>query len=170
MADPRGEQTVFADYVTDLVTAEDSRRASLEARGASVITASGGLVALFFALSALVTRQEGFTLPGGPRALLAVATAAFVAAAVLAIGTSVPSRARLVDPGELARQLPALWRRDDDFARRKTTMSRLVELVDTQRGNDVRARLLLAAITCQVSGVLLVAASVLLILGSPASR
>lgn len=164
VADDRVEKTVLADYVKDLVTAEDARRASLEARGASVITASGALVTLFFALSALATKQPDFVLASGPRLLIGFGAAAFATAAVLAIGTFVPRGARLTDPLGLARQLPELWEHDNDFARKKATITRLGELADTQQGNDIRARLLMAAIACQVAGVLVVATSALVVL------
>jgi len=164
VADSQAEQTVFPDYVKELATTEDARRASLEARGASVITSSGALVTLLFALSALATKQQSFVLSSGPRKLLAVATVAFVIGAMLAIGTYVPRRTRLTDPVQLARQLPELWKHDNDFARKKTAISRLVELADSQRVNDVKAGLLVAAVAFQVIGVLLVAVSVLVIL------
>ena len=164
VADSQAEQTVFPDYVKELVTTEDARRASLEARGASVITSSGALVTLLFALSALVTKQQSFVLSSGPRKLLALGTVAFVLAAMLAIGTYVPRRSRLTNPVELARQLPELWKHDNDFARKKTAISRLAELADSQRVNDVKARLLVAAVVFEVIGVLLVALSVLVIL------
>ncbi len=41
VADSRAEQTVLPDYVKELITTEDVRRASLEARGAEGRPAAG---------------------------------------------------------------------------------------------------------------------------------
>lgn len=162
--DDTDHQTVFADYIKDVLADEDSRRATLESRGASVITASGALVTLLFALAALVTKQQNFTLGGWPRGLLSAGTVALVAAAILAIGTYAPRSTRLTDPIAFARQLPKLWEHDNDFARKKTTITRLVELANNQRVNDIKARLLLAAVAFEVLGVLFVASTVLMVL------
>jgi hypothetical protein len=158
------EQTVFPEFVKDLLTAEEKRRDSLEARGLSVITVSGTLVTLLLAFTALVTKRQEWTLGSPARELLIAAVAAFLLSAVLAISTYAPRSIRMTDAVDLAETLPALWSKGADFARQKTTATRLEELRLCQTVNDWKARALLAAIAVQVIAVMLVAAAVIAIL------
>jgi hypothetical protein len=162
--EPEGSGPIFAALVTELVAAEDKRRESLEARGAGVITTSGALVTLLLALAALVTREQTFTLPDAARDSLSLAVAAFVLAALLAIATSAPQRARVTEPAELAELLPALWDRSPDYALKKATATRLEQLETTQTANDRKAFALLAAVAAQVVAVMLLAWAVIRVL------
>jgi hypothetical protein len=159
-----GSPAVFAEFVTELLAAEDKRRESLEARGGSVITVSGTLVTLLLALAALVTKEKAFSLPHAARDRLSFAVLAFVVAALFAIATYAPQPTRITDPAELAGLLPTLWNRGTDFALKKTTATRLEQLRTAQTANDRKARALLAAVTAQVVAVILLAWAVLEIL------
>jgi hypothetical protein len=156
--------TVVTDLVRELLEAEDKRCESLESRGSSVITVSGTLVTLLFALAALVTEQEGFTLPDAARDRMSLAVVAFVVAALLAIATNARQPARITDPAALTKLLPELWVRDVDYAKKTATATRLEQLAVTQAANDRKALALLGAITAQVVAVLLLAWSVLALL------
>ena len=155
---------VYADYVKDLLTAEDARRTTVEGRGAAVITSSGALVTLLLAFAALVTKREDFSLGTATRGLLAVSVVAFVVAALLAMATYAPQPTRIVDATRLKDELRELWDQSADFALKKTTATRLDQLDVSQRANDVKAWLLLAAISAEVLGVLLLAVGVVVIL------
>ena len=120
-----GGQTVYPDFVKELLAAEDKRRESLESRGMAVITVSGTLVTLLLGLAALVTSRQGFVLQGSARAFLVAAVVAFVVAAVFAISTYIPQPARITDPADLAKTLPGLWNKGEDFAQQKTTATRI---------------------------------------------
>jgi hypothetical protein len=152
MSAPSGQQ-VFADLVVELITAEDKRRDSLEARGSGVISASGALVALLLAIGALVTDQDSFVLTDAAGLRLSLAAIAFVAAAILAIGTYAPQAVRLTSGADLANLLPTYWDKGADFALKKATATRLEQLAVAQRSNDLKARLLTAAIAVQVIAV-----------------
>lgn len=71
--------------VQDQLTEERSTKSSLEARAIGVITSSGALVTLIFALAALVTKPDQFALPDPVRLVLGFTLVAFIAAAVLAL-------------------------------------------------------------------------------------
>jgi hypothetical protein len=162
--DGPGSPALFADLVGELLDAEDKRRASLEARGASVITVSGTLVTLLLGLAAVITNDKTFELPAGARDPLSLAVVAFVIAALLAIATAVPQRSRITDPAELGRLLPTIWDRGTDFAFKKATATRLQQLASMQRANDRKALALLGAVIAQVVAVLLLSWAVLEIL------
>ena len=147
------DDAVFPDFVKDLLTVEDKRRDSLEARGSSMITASATLVTLLVALGAFVTNRQGFQLPEATRAPLSVAVVAFVVAAVLGIATYIPQPARMTDPVALASLLPEYWPKGKDFAQKKITVTRLEQLATLQRTNDWKARALLAAVAAQLVAV-----------------
>ena len=157
-------EAVLATFVKDLLAAEDRRRESLEARGSAVITVCGTLVTLLLGLAALVTEREGFLLRGTSAALVTASVVVFAVAAVLAIVTYAPQPIRITDPHELAKSLPTVWSKGPEFAEKKTTATRLSQLAETQRTNDVKARVLLGAVAVQVIGVALLAAAVVSIL------
>jgi hypothetical protein len=71
--------------VQDQLAEERSTKSSLEARAIGVITSSGALVTLIFALAALVTKPVEFDLPGPARLMLGATLVAFIVAAVLAL-------------------------------------------------------------------------------------
>jgi hypothetical protein len=54
---------------------ERNRKASLEARGVTTVTAAGTLVTLLFALTAGVTAAPGFKLPAGAELQVALIAA-----------------------------------------------------------------------------------------------
>lgn len=155
MADRAGE--VFADYVKEQFDLEETRRASLESRGVGVITASGALVTLLFAISAVVTRSTAFVPSDAARDRLTWALIAFAASSVIAIGTTVPIAIKGVDARRLGAELRARWDDTADAARKTTTATRAADLASTQRANSVKSLLLLAAMAMQVAAVLLLA-------------
>lgn len=155
---------VYLDFVKELVEVEDMRGSTLESRGSTVITSSGALVTLLLGLATLVTKLEAFTLGAGVRTLLVASVAAFAAAVVLAIGISAPQRVRIVDGRSLRSELQDVWHADANFARMKTTSTRLDQLAASQGANDAKARLLLIAVTSEVIGVVLVAVGVVVLL------
>ena len=71
--------------VQDQLAEERSTKSSLEARAIGVITSSGALATLLFALAALVTKAAGYELPDLARLVLGATLVAFMGAAVLAI-------------------------------------------------------------------------------------
>jgi hypothetical protein len=146
-------QEVFPDFAKDLLAAEDKRRESLEARGTSMITASATLVTLLVALGAFVTNRQGFMLPDATRVPLSIAVVGFVVAALLGIATYVPQPTRVTDPIALTGLLPEYWPKGNDFAQKKVTVTRLEQLATLQKGNDWKARALLAAVVAQVTAV-----------------
>lgn len=162
--DSRNGQTIYPEFLKELVAAEDAQRVTLESRGAGVITSSGALVTLLLAFAALVTKRNDFTLGSGTRLLLMISVGAFIAAALLAIWTYAPQERRIVDGAALKDELPAVWDQDAEFARKKITATRLDQLQVSQHANDVKAGLLGAAVVAEVIGVVLLAVSVIVIL------
>jgi len=90
---PALEATAGFDYgalIIETLSEERDRKKSLEQRGLAVVTTSGALVSLLFAIGAVVTSAESFHVPGVARTLLAVGVGLFAAAAVAGIRTNRP--------------------------------------------------------------------------------
>ncbi|AVZ71079.1 hypothetical protein SLUN_01240 [Streptomyces lunaelactis] len=164
MSDDATAAKVFAEYIEKLLAAENEQRASLQARGAAVITASGTLVTLTLGLAVLVTNQGKATIPNAARVLLLFAMAGFLVAAVLAILVNTPRRQTILDPVAVQREVRRRWNQTESTGLAKVTADRLTWLARLQRSNDVRAVILMAAVTAQVVAVTLVGAAAAVIL------
>ena len=82
---------VYGKVLADLLTLETTRKASIEQRGITFITTSGGLVSLLVALSALLLgRDSSAPLGGSSRFLLIAAVIAFIVAASLGLAANAP--------------------------------------------------------------------------------
>lgn len=169
-ADPVADQPlasardVYPEFVKELLEAEDKRRASIESRGVAVVTVSGTLVTLLLGIAALVTRAQAYQLRGSARAILLWAVVAFAVAALSAIATAVPQPQRITDPAALLPDIRARWNTSVDAALKKVTTTRLEQLAETQRSNNVKATALLTAVIAQVVAVALLAGAVVEIL------
>lgn len=80
----------YSSLVVEQLTEERARKASLEQRGAFVITSAGALVTLLFGLAALVTDAEGFLIKDASRNALIAALAAFFVTGLLGLATNAP--------------------------------------------------------------------------------
>src|SRR4051812_33497413 len=139
----------IAGFVVGLVASEDARRTSLEARGAAVITSSGGLVTLVLGIGALVTKSSQFTLTGGAQDRVGYSVLAFVLAALFAAMTYVPQGYDVTDPDALRRALDTRWAQPADSELLVITGKRLEQLSQAQRVNDRKASALFAAMLTQ---------------------
>lgn len=152
----------FSALISEQLEEERARKQSLEQRGLAVVTSSGTLVTLLFALAALVTKPETFQLPPDSKKYLAVAVGAFAIAGVLGIFTNKPLRYE--EPStDWLRSLtaPTIWNNASEaIAARRAAESR-VNTIDSFRSKNVqKVRLLAFAIGLEVVAVGLVAAGV----------
>jgi MFS family permease len=157
---------VYAEYVEAELEAQDKRKSSFEQRGLAVITTSGTLVTLLFALAALSTKQaDTFTLPGAAKAWLAAALVLLFLSALCALATNAPLpydaliatdvRKRMDDPR---------FAKDYKKATRDVALTRLKELKSAKRLNGIKGWLLAAAMGCQALGIGCVGVAVLIII------
>jgi hypothetical protein len=167
-ADPADQETVgrvAEAFIKDELDTERARKASLESRGAAVITSSGALVTLLFAIAAVVTKNEHLTLPCPARWLLGFAAGFFVVAAGVGIYTNAPARYLQVDPQSLNSLLDAEeFGKTDPDARRELTMARLAELANARDRNQFKAQMVVTAMIFQVLAVLLTVVAVLVLI------
>src|SRR4051794_38201016 len=82
---------VYGEFIKDELDVQDKRKASFEQRGLAVITTSGTLVTLLFALAALSTKEaDTFSLPHGAKVWLLIALGFFFVSALFALLTNAP--------------------------------------------------------------------------------
>jgi hypothetical protein len=155
----------YSELIAEQLAEERSRKASLEARGLSVITTSGVLVTLVLGLAAIVTQAATFKLPEAANRLLVFAGALFVLAAVGGIGVNFPMPYREVGVTAL-RRLTELhwWNNKVAPARRRTAEARINVLAAARSANVWKVRFLLAALVLEVLAVVTLAASASVVL------
>lgn len=155
----------YEALITGLLSEERDRKTSIEQRGLAVVTSSGTLVTLLFALAALVTEAEGIRLPETSRRLLVAAVVLFVAAGILGIFTNKPLR--YAEPGtDWLRKLtvPKVWDYTTaPLAARRAAEARVASIESFRDKNKEKVRLLTAAITAQVIAVSALAVAVMVV-------
>lgn len=153
----------YGPWVTSLLTYEMStRKPSLEQRGAAVITSSGTLVTLLFALVGAITVATGYTLPNTSRYWLGAALVAFVAAAVIALWTNIPRD--YGEPNITADDLTNLWTGTASEAGLDVARNQLEQVAQARSVNARKARILVGAIATEIVGVALLAVAIATIL------
>lgn len=142
--------SIYVAFIDGELKAERERRAALDARGLSVVTSSGSLVALLAAIGAFASGSGKFELPSGARLLLMAMLAAFASAAALGIlvNQSRPYDVALTET--LDKMVTDRW--GDDRVDSRNNVARLnIRTIHTLRnGNDRKARLLSYALLAQL--------------------
>jgi hypothetical protein len=155
------EGPVYASLVSVRLAEEEKRGSSLQARGLAVVTTSGTLVTLLFAIARFGLGSETPTkVPALSRWLLAAAAAAFVAAAVGGLLANLPRvlvRPRLSD---LAERIETRWGAPAGSAEKTVALARAYQLRELERGNDGAARAVLGGLAAEVLAIALAAAAV----------
>jgi membrane protein YqaA with SNARE-associated domain len=156
----------YGEFIKELLEEEDARKVSFEQRGAAIITASGTLVSLLFALAALVTKVEDYVLPGQARQRLWWAALLFVVAAVLGILTNFPLLYTAPNLDEVRAALRDKFEDSVQVAEQRVGGTRLKLIMESEHLNKVKGWLLSAALLSQIGGIVCVAWAVSRVLES----
>jgi hypothetical protein len=145
---------------------EDARKASLEQRGLAVITTSGVLVTLLFALGALSTKRAAtLNLDPGAAIALAVALVLFVLAAISAVVVNAPFlEYQKASPDSIKKRLQADPIPSEDEAAAEAAMVRIAELRSARGQNGKKANYLLTAMRFEVLAVIATSVAILFLL------
>lgn len=143
---------VFTAFVEGEVKAERERRNALDARGIAVLTTSGTLVTLVFAIGAVVTGATGFSPPAETVVIVTIGLVAFVAAALFGLLANRLKKYDVVTTGQLWswRNNAAAWAASDQDARRAITKGNIVTIDTLRAGNDTKAKWIEAALWAQL--------------------
>ncbi len=155
----------YDELLKDELAAEDARKDSLEARGVAVVTTSGALVTLLFALSALSTEEQAtYELSDFASVVLAIALVLFVGAAIVALLINRPMDYIGAKVDDIEKLLNAESPSGSEQARKDVAFARLTELRSARQINGRKADLLLRAMGLEVAAVVAVGVAVVSIL------
>lgn len=131
----------------------------MQQRGLAVVTSSGTLVTLLFAIGAVATETTDFTLPGLAKVFFALALVAFAAAGIFGILTNRPNFYEEVDAAWLRKTLsPVAWNYDNlALGKRRASEARVKSIESFREKNPGKANLLTYAIASEVAAVVLIA-------------
>ena len=155
----------YGEFINDELDAQDKRKASFEQRGLAVITTSGTLVTLLFALAALSTRETAsFTLPATGRTWLSIALALFFLSALAALVSNAPFIYQAVEADRIRERLREKPPRSADAAARDVAFTRLDALESAKAKNSLKGWALAVAMALEALAIGCVAIAVWIIL------
>jgi hypothetical protein len=163
VSEDRGS-TVYAAFISEQLSRQDTRKASLEQRGISVVTSSGTFVSLLFALVAVLTGAEDFELPSDAQPWLLAAATAFVLAGIGGILTNMPGRYRSPDAATLNQVIAERWSDSPEEAENEVSAARVEVFARAQEVNSSKGRILVAAVAIEVLAVVFLAIAIEVIL------
>lgn len=155
----------YGEFVKDELEAQDKRKASFEQRGLAVITTSGALVTLLFALAVLSTRSAArFTLPQAAKTWLSIALILFVLSALAALLSNAPLVYQAVPVDKIKERLREQPPRSPDRAIKDIAISRVDALESAKKLNGFKGWTLAVGMSLEALAVGCVAVAVWLIL------
>jgi hypothetical protein len=155
----------YGEFIKDELEVQDKRKASFEQRGLAVITTSGTLVTLLFALAALSTKKATtFTLPGAAKTWLSIALVLFFVSALAALLSNAPLIYQAVPAEKIRERLREKPPRGADAAVKDVAFSRLDALEAAKKLNGIKGWALAAAMACEALAVGCVAMAIWIIL------
>jgi hypothetical protein len=156
---------LYADLIKEQLKAEEDRKASIEQKGASIVTTAGALIVLFFGLAGFTTTAIGFRAEGITGWLLAGSLVAFLLAAAGGIATQWLFFYPVIK-GEALTKLLAQSNKPLPPARFRVSQARIEILKGARSQNTTKGIVLTIAQTLQVLAILLAATAVLTIFGA----
>jgi hypothetical protein len=157
--------TAYSQLIADQLAEERNRKVSLESRGVAVITTSGTLATLLFALTASLTAVPKFRLPGDARLPLLLALLAFVTAALFGLVTNVPLRYREPTPQGLAKLVDTVyWRGPKQTGELRVAGAQVAVIAAARSANNLKVNLLLTAISAELLSVIFLSWAVAVII------
>jgi hypothetical protein len=155
----------YGQFIRDELAAQDARKASFEHRGVTVITTSGTLVTLLFALAALSTRRsQTFALPHTARTWLSIALLLFFLSALGALVANAPLVYQAVQAESVRKRLREDPPRSATAAAKDIAFTRADALASAKKKNSIKGWALAIAMGLEALavGCLAVAISIIL--------
>jgi hypothetical protein len=156
-----GAGQIYAGLVTTRLTEEEGRGRSLQARGLAVVTTSGTLVTLIFAVAQFVLRGRVVAMvPSASRWLLGIAAVTFVGAAIGGLLANIPHDMGRPSSSDIAEKLNSEWGKQAAAAEKTVALDRVRHLQKLEGVNDAAAWAVLAGLAAEVLAIALAAAAV----------
>lgn len=153
----------YAELIEERLTEERARKASLEQRGFSIVTTSGALVTLLFAVTTLTLGQDAPELPLVAYIALVLGLALFILAGALGLVISIPRTYQEPDVPTLRGFVDddAKWQGNPIEGQQSTADVRLKVVEDADTWNSKKASMLKWGVWLEVGAVGMVAVAVL---------
>jgi flagellar biosynthesis protein FlhB len=152
-AEPPSGVEAYGNLLKEELEAQDKRKASFEQRGLAVITTSGTLVTLLFALAALSTKGQTFVLPDAARGWLLGSLPFFVLAALAAVITNIPVKYQIVTAEAIRERLKEKPIRNADEAAKDIALTRVKALKSAKKINSIKGWVLVTGMALEVIAV-----------------
>jgi hypothetical protein len=154
---------IYADYINGLEDAETARKTSLEGRGVGVVTTSGTLVTLLFALIGVITSAKNLSLPTAAHGYLGAAVILFAIAVAVGLAANLPLFYKEAEP--TADEIARVWSYSAEGAQAFVIATRLSILSSYRHANAIKGWLVLVAGLVQLAAVIMLVLAILSILG-----
>ena len=155
----------YGQFVKDELAVQDARKASFEQRGLAVITTSGVLVTLLFALAALSTKRSAtFVLPHSARTWLSIALLLFFLSAIAALVTNAPLIYQAVESENIRKRLREKPPRSASEAAKDVAFTRADALESAKAKNSIKGWALAVAMLFEALAVGCVAVAISIVL------
>jgi hypothetical protein len=149
----------YGAFLKDQIATQEQRKASFEQRGLAVITTSGTLVTLLFALAALSTKEQAtFVLPNRAEPWLGAALVLFFGAALAALITNLPLWYQSANPDDIKGLVERTTTQEE--ADKDVALARVAELKSAKTMNSIKGWVLVLALALEVSALGCVAKAV----------
>jgi hypothetical protein len=146
--------TVYAAFIARMVADEESRRSSIEQRGLAVVTTTGVLTTALFGIAALVKPSSNHGIPRTAHGSLALALLLLLLAAVSALLTNLPMGFHKITTDELQSIVTTdLWSEHPVDAMQRIASTQVKELRSARGNNNIKAWLLMAAMSLEIGGL-----------------
>lgn len=148
----------YGQLISDQLAEERARKSTLEARGITVISTSGALSTLILALTAGVTAAAKFKFPDLVRIPLVITLIMFVFAGACGLMTNIPLRYKEPTADALVKLIDVnYWSGPEETGSLRVAEAQLKVLRASRIANEIKARLLLAAIFCELLAIVFLA-------------
>lgn len=145
---------LIMSFISEQLSEERARKTAIEQRGIAIVTTSGTLVTLLFALSAVVGAQVDAALPRSGTIALRIAVIAFLAAACLGLSTNLPMKyAKPRTSGLLKLVNGREWLASATVGARAVARAKIAMLRTARRSNALKTRLTLYGIAAEILAV-----------------
>jgi len=150
---------VFSTFIAEQLTAEQARRANIDARGLSVVTTSGTFIGAVFAIGAFVLGKD-YKVSQFGLVVIWITLSLFVIASIAAVAASLPLGYGVADTASLSAMAGDHWTDAEDEAKRELATSNIKTITALREANRKKARAIVIALGAQIGAMLALAAGV----------
>ena len=152
--------SVYSEFIATELARELDRRDKMNSQAMSLATTAGGLLTLSLAAIAFL-QGKTYVPTRAAKYLLAIALGLYIMAVILALWASISRRYRAVTAETLTHMLTDHWTDPEVDARNIVGRLNTATVGSLRAGNEVKARLLIAASVAEIAALAVLGAGIL---------